>query len=388
MPRNSSSNRTSKTSRRERQGHFQRRTKPGAPPGSIEVDPQAPHPLVRLTAFGPDEFEEHALDDLDTLRQIADRAAVVWVHVEGLGDAATIRRLGEAFDLHPLALEDVVNAHQRPKVDEYGKQLFIVARLASFRAHLSTEQVSMFLGRNFVVTFLERSNETFDAVRERLRTGGPLRAAGSGYLAYALLDSLVDSYFPLIEAYAERLDNLEDAVTERPDRRAISNIHDAKRDLRTLRRAIWPLREALNTLCRDSSPLMDGETQVHLRDCYDHTVQIIDLVETYRELGSDLTDLYLSGLSNRMNEIMKVLTVIATIFMPVSFIASIYGMNFDRKSPWNMPELGWRFGYLVALGLMAASVAGMMFFFYRRGWLQAVDGGAAGRDADQAQPRL
>ena len=207
-------------------------------------------------------------------------------------------------------------------------------------------------------------------MRTRLRGGGRLREASAGYLAYSLLDSVIDAYFPVVEAYAERLDRLEDRVIARPSRSSIAEIHSAKHDLRSLRRIVWPLSEAVNSLVRDPSPLVDDDTRVHLRDCYDHLVQIIDLVETYRELCSDLTDLYLSSISNRMNEIMKVLTIIATIFMPLSFITGLYGMNFHtERSPWNMPELNWRYGYPFSLGLMALTVLAMLWYFRRKGWL-------------------
>jgi magnesium transporter len=351
--------------RRRRKPHFQRRTAPGAPPGLVVIDPSAPPPVVHLIAFGPDEYEERPIADLAQIGAFLEHAPVTWVNVAGLGDALVIGEMGRRFHLHPLALEDVVNLHQRAKVEQYREHLFVVARMAREDAQCDTEQVSLFLGRGFVLTFLEDPGDVFDPVRERLRSGaGRIRESSPGYLAYALLDAVIDSYFPLIEAHGERLDALEDLVIARPERRLIARIHDAKRDLRALRRAVWPLREATNTLARDPSPWIDDETRVHLRDCHDHVVQIIDLVETYRELGSDLTDLYLSSLSHRMNEVMKVLTVIATIFMPISFIAGVYGMNFKV-----MPELEWPYGYAYAWGLMASATAGMLYFFHRKGWL-------------------
>jgi magnesium transporter len=210
-------------------------------------------------------------------------------------------------------------------------------------------------------------------VREHIRnTRGQIREAGADYLAYALLDAMVDSYFPILEEYGERLETLEDAIITRPDHHTVARIHAAKRDLLTLRRAIWPQRETFNTLLRDVIPLITDETRLHLRDCYDHTVRLIDLVETYRELGSDLMDVYLSSVSNRTNEIMRVLTVIATIFIPLTFIAGVYGMNFDPDtSPWNMPELNWYWGYPFALTLMTTVIVGQLVFFWRRGWLRS-----------------
>jgi magnesium transporter len=237
---------------------------------------------------------------------------------------------------------------------------------------LATEQLSLFLGQGFVVTFQERVGDCFDPVRARLRKGGPIRTRGPDYLTYALIDALVDSWFPVLEQHGERLEDLEDEILVHPARRTIARIHELRRDLMALRRAVWPLRDALGALCRDPTPLIAGETRTYLRDCYDHAVQIIDLLESGRELSADLTDAYLSNINNRMNEIMKVLAVIATIFLPLSFIASVYGMNFHTdKSPWNMPELAWRFGYPFALGLMVLTVIGMLFFFWRRGWLRS-----------------
>ena len=342
----------------------------GSPPGTLHIATDAHTPALHAIAYHGDDFVEKDLSQPGDVTELLDQWPITWLNVAGLGDADTIAELGRIFGLHPLALEDVVHMHQRAKVEQYGERLFIVARMAQRNAALETEQLSIFVGKNFVLTFLEDPGDCFEPVRSRLRGGGRLREASSGYLAYSLLDSVIDAYFPVVEAYAERLDRLEDRVIARPNRRAIAEIHSAKHDLRTLRRIVWPLREAVNSLVRDPSPLIDDDTRVHLRDCYDHLVQIIDLVETYRELGSDLTDLYLSSLSNRMNEIMKVLTIIATIFMPLSFITGLYGMNFSpERSPWNMPELRWRYGYPFALGLMVLTVLAMLGYFRRKGWL-------------------
>lgn len=329
---------------------------------------------MQAIAYGPKDFEELEVRDFDEVNGLLAAFPVTWINVESVRHEETIRQLGRIFHLHPLALEDVVNVHQRAKVEQYGDQMFVVVRMPFANAHLETEQVSLFIGRNFVLTFLEDPGDVFEPVRANLRrAAGRIRATGPGYLAYALIDAAVDAYFPLIEAFGERLDALEDEVIEQPSRRAIAEVHNAKHDLRTLRRAVWPLREAISGLYRDTSLHFDEETRIHLRDCYDHAVQIIDIVETYRELGSDLTDLYLSSLSTRMNEVMKVLTVISTLFMPLAFITGLYGMNFNPgESALNMPELNWRWGYPYALSLMALSTAGMLYFFYRRGWLGAL----------------
>ncbi len=356
--------------RRPRKLRFSRRTRPGDLPGLVRTDPAAPPPQVHIIAYGPEELVERRLENCRQLRDLLGRSPVTWINVEGLGDAETIKTIGELFQLHPLALEDVVNTHQRPKAEQYDGFLFIVARMAELNQRLETEQVSLFLGKNFVITFLEDPGDVFESVRNHLRLKqGRLRNANAGYLVYALLDAIVDSYFPVVEEYGERLDMLEDEVISKPDRTMIARAHQVKRELRTMRRAVWPLREAINLLTRENNDLIDAETRVYLRDCYDHTVQVIDIVETYRELDADLTDLYLSSLSNRLNEVMKVLTIIATIFMPLGFIVGLYGMNFDTSSPYNMPELHWRYGYPFAWGVIAATAGVMLLFFRWMGWI-------------------
>jgi len=343
------------------------------PPGSIKIDPEASDPIVQLCYFSPTEFVESKVSDPTKLSDYLQRPGITWVNVEGLGSESTLRRLADVFQLHPLALEDVVNVHQRSKVDHYGEQLFITTRMPKRPDACETEQLSVFVGRNYVVTFLEDPEDCFDPVRRRLReSDGRIRHRGADYLAYALLDSAIDAFFPVLERFGDRLELLEDEVILRPSPTAISQVHTAKRDLRGLRRILWPLREAMNELIRSQSHLISDETRVYFRDLHDHAVQLIDVVETYREMGSDLTDLYLSALSNRMNEIMRVLTVIATIFMPLSFVVGLYGMNFNTGiSPWNMPELNWRFGYPAVLALLASIAGGMLLFFRKRGWLGA-----------------
>jgi magnesium transporter len=350
---------------------FRRPATIGAAPGSVIIDPEAPRPVIHLTYFNATELVETAILDPAAIGDYLTRPGVVWVNVEGLGSETVLRQLQRIFQLHPLALEDVVNVHQRPKLDRFAEQLFVTARMPRGTDGCHTEQVSLFVGANYVVTFLEDPGDCFEPVRRRLReSDGLIRRRGADYLAYALLDAAVDAYFPLLEQFGERLETLEDDVILRPEPAVVARIHDAKQDLRVLRRILWPLREAMNELARDQSKLVGDEARVYFRDLYDHTVQLIDLVETYREMGSDLTDLYLSALSNRMNEIMRVLTIIATIFMPLSFVVGIYGMNFDTSaSRWNMPELRWAFGYPAVLTLTAVIAGGMLVFFYRRGWL-------------------
>jgi magnesium transporter len=354
-----------------------RRTPPGAPPGTLIADPHAVRPQMKLVSYGPGGLEEQLLETPDDLPASPPGDAVRWLDVAGVGDIEAVRQVGEAFGLHPLALEDIVNVHQRPKVEAYDDHLFIVARMPvaprpeDVASRLETEQGAMCLGRDFLITFQERAGDVFDPVRRRLATeGSQIRLRGPDYLAYALIDAAVDGFFPILESCGEQVDDLETAVLGHPDFAHMSGIHDLKRSLLTARRAIWPQREMINSLIRDESPFVGAQTRIYLRDCYDHATQLIDMIETYREIASGLVDLQLSSVSNRMNEIMKVLTIIATIFIPLTFIVGIYGMNFDPDaSSWNMPELGWRYGYPATLLFMVVVAAGLVLWFRRKGWI-------------------
>ena len=354
-----------------------RRSAPGTPPGTLSIDPQAPPSQLHLVTFGPDSYRDTAHASLDDLAEPLEDGATRWLHVDGLGDADTLRVVGERFGLHPLALEDVVNVHQRPKFEDYEHHLFLVLRVPAPPADgaeavpLHTEQVALWLGRDGVATFGEAPSEAFEPVRRRLRNAtSQLRARGAGYLAYALIDAVVDAYFPLLEAYGERLEALENDVVGTPRAEHVHRIHQLKHDLLTVRRAVWPLRDLLAAVLRDDNALIDPHTRVYLRDCHDHTVQLIDVLETYREIASGLIDIHLSSVSNRMNEVMKVLTIIATIFIPLTFLAGIYGMNFDREAgAWSMPELGWVYGYPAVLLLMLAVALGLVVWFRRKGWI-------------------
>lgn len=345
---------------------------PGTSPGTLIADPCAKPPRLSVMAYGPAGLVERTITDPADVCPLLATHPVVWLDVDGLGDVDVIRRIGSAFGLHRLALEDVLDVRQRAKVDRFETHHYIVAVMVESKdGHIETEQLSLFLGRNFVITFQERPGDGFDRVRERIRGGqGMIRTGGAGYLAYALLDATIDAYFPILEGYGERLEALEDALVEAPDVDRLPEIHALKRDLLVLRRAVWPLREALNVLNRESSPAFTAETRPYLNDCYDHTVQIMDLVESHREMASGLMDVYLSSVSNRMNEVMKVLTVISTIFMPLTFIAGVYGMNFHPGAgPLSMPELRWPYGYVACLAVMLAVALAMLVFFRRRGWL-------------------
>lgn len=359
--------------RRKHRLHIRRRTKPGAPPGVLVDDPTARPSTMEVIAYGPTEIHERARATLDDVSHLRGRFPILWINVNGLRDTTLIDGLGARLGLHRLALEDVVNTHQRPKVDVFEDALFVVARMADLHHRAVTEQLSLFVGRDFVVTFQEEPGDCWQSLRERLRhQAGRLRNSGPDYLAYALLDSVIDAYFPVLEHLGERIEVLEDRVVEDASRRSLDELHAVKGELVLLRRAIWPHREALASLARDPSPLISETTRLYLRDCYDHVIQLADLVETYRELTADLRDLYMSAVSNRINETMRVLTIIATIFIPITFIASIYGMNFDHSAgAWNMPELHWKWGYPVALGLMMFVTLAMLVYFWRRGWMTA-----------------
>lgn len=347
------------------------RNRPGTAPGTLTVDPEEAPSIVRVMAFGPHELTEFIADDLDLVRAMVGKWNVVWVSVEGLGTAHVIARLGEIFGLHRLALEDVVNVPQRAKTEDYGDHVFVVARAAQRLPQPCTQQMSIFIGPGWVVSFKERASEVFEPVRERARGSvGRIRTVGADYLGYALLDAIVDNYFPVLEAYGERLDEAEDEIINRPTRPTVHRLHNIKRELMAFRRAAWPMRDAVNTLVRDPHPVVQDDTRVYLRDCYDHVVQALELMETYRDFSASLTDLYLSSVSNRMNEIMKVLTMFSAIFIPLSFIAGVYGMNFhEEASPLNMPELRWYFGYPFALALMGSIAFVLLIYFWRKGWI-------------------
>ncbi len=364
-------NRKTRSASTKRTVRRERRAPAGAPPGTLIADPTAVPPTIQLIAYGPNDFEEHDIRDIEDLRRKAGKHPVNWINITGLGDLDLIQELGSMFNLHRLALEDVVNLYQRPKTEEYEDHVFIVTRMIRAEHPAVTEQVSMFLREDMLLTFQERPGDSFEPVRERLRGDrGFIRERKADYLAYALLDAVIDGYFPALEACGERLENLEDIVMATPGAVQVARIHDIKGELLALRRAIWPQREMINALTRDSSLNISDQTRVYLRDCYDHTIQLMDLVETYREIAFGLIDLYLSSASARMNEIMKVLTVIATIFIPLGFIAGLYGMNFDPgASPWNMPELKWYWGYPMAMGLMAVVALLLLYYFYRKGWI-------------------
>ena len=347
---------------------------PGAPPGTLDLEPDAPPPEIVLIDYCETAASRSQLANPQEAAAYLDTASVSWVDVLGLGNKETWRQMGEVFNLHLMTQEDVVNVPQRPKVVDYEDHILIIAWMVMIKPNSDNfhkEQVSFILGKHYLLTVQEEPDyDCFDPVRDRIRKGqGTIRRHGADYLAYTLLDSIIDGFFPVLEVYGERIEELEDEVVVNPTRKTLEKIYKIRRELLTLRRAIWPQRDAINVLIRDTSDLISPEVRIYLRDCYDHTVQVMDMVETYRELSSGLMDVYLSSVGNKMNEIMKLLTVISSIFIPLTFVAGVYGMNFNtEKSPWNMPELNWYLGYPLCLGLMAAIASGLVYFFWRRGW--------------------
>ena len=362
-----------KKTRRVGRYRIRRRTMPGAAPGTIIPEPTAPSPTITVTRYTADTYEEQVLHDVRVLPQMLKKGGIIWCDVDGFGDPTVLSQLAEVFGLHPLAMEDVVNTHQRAKVEEYGDLLFIVMRFPHLTDHgvIESEQISFFLGKEFLLTFQPRPGDAFLPVRKRLRDrASPMRSVGPDYLAYSLIDLTIDSYFPVLDQLAERLEALDDQITSSDPRRILSSIHDLRRELLYLRRTLWPHRDALQAMTRDHHILLTETTRVHLRDCWDHIMALVDLTETYRELCADLRDYCMSAISNRMNEVMKWLTLIATVFIPLSFISGVYGMNFDPDaSPWNMPELRWYLGYPFVLCLMLTVAGVMIWSFYRRGWI-------------------
>jgi magnesium transporter len=349
---------------------------PGSMPGTLSIDSNAHPPTIFLIDYNCDTATRVHLNTPEECTPYLDTRSVSWVDLQGLGDEGVLRRMGGVFGLHPLVLEDVVNVPQRPKVEEYDEQLLLIARMImpkkSGKGFIS-EQVSFILGRHYLLTVQEEpANDSFDPVRDRIRSNkGLIRKEGADYLMYALLDAIIDGFFPVLEDYGEAIEDLEDEVVSNPTRQTLEKIHKLKRELLMMRRAIWPQRDAINSLIRDGSDLISSEVRVYLRDCYDHAVQVLDMVETYRELASSLMDVYLSSVSNRMNEVMKLLTVISTIFIPLTFVAGVYGMNFNpEKSPLNMPELNWYYGYPFCWAVMGAIAASLIYYFYRKGWFE------------------
>lgn len=356
---------------------------PGSDPGTLKINPDSPPPRIVVIEYTEERAIRRVLAHPDDCLPFLDEKAAktskskVWIDVQGLGNEAMLRRLGDIFKLHPLTLEDMVNVPQRPKIELEDNRVLLIARMVSPQPKgggFISEQVSILVGRHYVLTVQEeQANDAFDPVRDRIRTNrGSIRQQGAPYLGVALLDAIIDGFFPILEDYAERIEELEDRVIREPTPQMLENVYAIKRELLGLRFYIYPQVGSIKTL-RDGKGILDKEVRVHIQDCYDHALQVLDMVEIYRELALNLMDLYLSATSNRMNEVMKVLAVVATIFSPLTFIAGIYGMNFDpNRSPWNMPELEWYWGYPVCLAMMAIVAGSLITYFWRRGWFDSM----------------
>jgi len=349
---------------------FHRAKRPGLPPGTLVYTGERKAEKVKISFIDYDEtqFKEKEVKTIEECFPFKDTPTVTWINIDGVHEVDIIEKMGKHFDLHPLIMEDIVNTEQRPKMEDSGSYIYIVLRMLSYDEkdkEIKSEQVSLVLGSNFVISLQESEGDVFKPVRERIRKGkGRIRKMGSDYLAYALLDAIVDNYFVVLEKLGEVIEDIEDELVRKPTPETLQIIHNLKREAISLRKSVWPLREVVSSLERAETPLIHESTKIYLRDVYDHTIQVIDTIESLRDMVSGMLDIYLSSISNRMNEVMKVLTIFAAIFIPLTFIAGVYGMNFAF-----MPELAWRWGYPVVLTVMVLVAVVLLFYFRRKKWL-------------------
>ena len=348
-----------------------RAEKAGLPPGTLVHIGEKKTDKVKVTLidYDADNLKEMEIENIELAFPFKDEPTVSWINIEGIHQTEIIEKLGAHFDIHPLILEDIVNTTQRPKLEDYGGYYFIILKMLSYNKPLKqieTEQVSLILGTNFVISVQEgKEGDPFDPIRDRIRNAkGRIRKEGADYLAYSLMDAIVDSYFSILEEIGEEIEDLEDELVTEPTRETLRVIHHFKREMILLRRSIWPLREVVSVLSREDTPLILQSTIFYFRDVYDHTIQVIDTIETFRDMISGLLDIYLSSISNKLNQVMKVLTIIATIFMPLTFLAGVYGMNFKY-----MPELSWQWGYPMVASVMLIVGIGMLIYFKRKKWI-------------------
>jgi len=355
---------------------------PGSPPATLRphlVDGQNRKPTIQVIQYDENDLIEHEIADAHELASHLNNGKILWINIDGLGDAEALTLLGNRFKLHPLALEDVLNTGQRPKIEQTPDYVFVVAQMVYQNQNLTIcgEQVSLFFGKNFLITIQEEGDyDVFEPVRARLRSGrGLIRKSKADYLAYALLDSIIDHYYPVLENIGTAIEELEDELLEKPSREMVVTLHEYKRSLSQMRRFVWPLRDVVNGLLHDPSGFIASTTKVYLRDCYDHTVQLMDLVESYKEISAGLMELYHSSVGLRTNEVMRVLTVITSIFIPLTFIVGIYGMNFaphtdeGKPLPLNMPELYQPHGYIWLMVIMFLIGVVQLFIFKKMKWL-------------------
>jgi len=344
-----------------------KRTKVGARPGTLVIDKKAATPQLRVIRYTPAEVVDLQDQTVEQVQAELSKEGVIWIDVQGLGDESIIRSIGELFSIHLLALEDVVNVPQRPKTESYDTHQFYISRMVRIdeQQQLDVEQVSIFFGKNFVLTFQERHGDVLDPVRKRIHSKkGLIRTSGPDYLAYAIIDTIIDGYYPVLEHYGEYLEKLESRVVSSATPALLERINSIKRSLLVLRRGIWPQRDAVNSMIRDDCPFVSDNVKVFLRDCYDHCIQLADVLETFRETAGALLSTYLSAIGNKQNEVMRMLTIMASIFIPLTFMAGIYGMNFEE-----MPELKSHYAYPALLVVMATTAIGMLTYFKRLGWI-------------------
>jgi len=341
---------------------------PGLPPGTpIYVDEQKTDRIcIQIMDYDGKQFTEKTVAKIEECFPFKEKSSVTWINICGLHDVSMIQKLGDYFSLHSLVLEDVVHPGQRPKLEEFDTYLFLILRMFYFQQEtIIEEQVSLLLGENYVITFQERPGDVFNPIRERIRNGTyRISKSKADYLAYSLIDVIVDHYFVILEKLGEGIEDLEDALLSDPGQEVLHTIHRFKRKMLSLRRSVWPLREVINSLDHSESELIVQTTRIYIRDVYDHTIQVIDTIENYRDILAGMLDTYLSSVNNRMNEVMKVLTIIATIFIPLTFITGIYGMNFKY-----IPEIYFRWGYPAVLLVMALIAVFMLIFFRKKKWL-------------------
>ena len=352
----------------------QRSVKAGMAPGTLMYigDTKSENTVIEVFEFNTEKYSEYKFEDeqIDEFEKLqpAEEGTIRWINIDGLKRIDTIERLGRSFDIHPLVMEDILNTDQRAKIEDYDRYLYIVAKMLYFseKGEIVNEQVSVILGDNYVISIGERKGDVFEKIRERIRNDGAnIRRNGTDFLVYSILDAVVDGYFGVLETLGDRIDDGEEELLTNPSMKNLQIMQDIKKDLLYMHKSIWPLREVASWMEQDDTPLIKSKTHIYLRDVYDHIIQAIDTTETYRELLSDMMDIYLSSTSNKMNEVMKVLTIISTIFIPLSFLAGIYGMNFKYMPP----ELDWKYGYFGLIAVMAALVAVMITVFKKKKWL-------------------
>ncbi len=348
----------------------ERSKKAGLPPGTLIHIGEKKTGEIKITIMDYDEtqFQEKEVKSFDECPPSKGKSTITWINVDGIHKVETLEKLGKCFGLHPLTLEDILNTDQRPKIEDFGDYMYIVLKMFTYEEksnEILVEQVSLILGPNFVLSFQENVGDVFDPIRERIRNGkGKIRKMGADYLVYALLDAIVDNYFIILEGIGEQIEFIEDRLVINPAPETLNTIHKLKREMLLLRKSVWPLREVISSMERGEFSIIKDSTKIYLRDVYDHNIQIIDTVETLRDMLSGMLDIYLTSISNRLNAVMKVLTIIATIFMPLTFLAGIYGMNFKY-----MPELEWKWGYPLILLIMFSIGISMLFYFKRKKWL-------------------